>query len=183
MREDMMDYQTITELLFTADIRNRELSYDCVLILGSRCCDYRVRQALKVKTDKYICSGGNYTVYTDGEGHPITEACYMKRVLLENGIKESRISADNRSRYSLQNLLNCREFIAENTKVGIVTAGFHAERLHRLMNETGYTAKIIPAYGPYTSPENWYMNEKGITVVCEELQKVYPERADELMAE
>ena len=176
-----MDHKKINDLLYTADAHNKQLTYDCVIILGSRSCDYRVQTALKVKANFYICSGGNYTIYRDSDDNPILEADFLKSHLLEAGIEESRIIVESNSHYTYQNLVNCKKYIADDMTIGVVTAGFHAERVRRILDEVGYSAKIIPAYGPNTSPENWFLNDTGIAVIREELKKVYPELVKELL--
>ncbi len=163
-----------------------ELSgFDTVLILGSAACDYRVREALRLfsgLSPDYVCSGGNVSVYTDAEGRPLTEAAYMRQILLENGIGAAKIRLDEQARYTWENIFNLRDVIAEK-QVCVVTAGFHVKRVEQILAKLGLKAAVLPAYGPHTREDNWYKSSAGISVILTELEKLDPDYACEAARE
>ena len=156
-----------------------------MLILGSLNCDYRVREALRLfgdLTPDYVCSGGNLSAYTDAAGKPLTEAAYMRQVLLNSGVPTERIFLDELSANTGENLANTRPWL-EKGNACIVTAGFHTRRVDRLLAEAGLKAAVLPAYGPSAGKDNWHRSAQGIAIILTELEKLDPDYAHEAARE
>lgn len=157
---------------------------DVLLVLGSTNCDYRVERALEVgKTYpgvKYVLSGGN--PHACGT---LTEAEFMADYLKKNGVPVDSFILENRATYTFQNLKFSAGILEDLAKergedapplrVGIVTGGFHIPRTRTIMERVPEYRKLdvvfIPAYGPNTSPDNWYKNPVGRSVILSEIRK------------
>ena len=159
---------------------------DLLIVMGSMDCEYRVRRALEIGRNNpqicYIVSGGN--PHLTGK---MTEAEFMAAYLREQGVPERDIYAENRARYSKQNLeLSSRilQRICKERKsvrsVGIVTGGFHVPRVKYLVEELnafqGLELHYFPAYGKNVRPDNWYRNTVGRELVLHELRKMVRQR-------
>ncbi len=166
--------ESANRLLFPAG-GERDLSgYDKVLVLGSNYCDYRIREALRLFGSRddvlFICSGGNPSKYTDESGSAVIEADYMAKVLTDEGIPAERIVTDSSARNTWENLQNSERFLRDG-KACVVTAAFHVPRVEEMLGKQGLSALVMPAYGPRTRPDNWFLNQEGISVILTETEK------------
>ena len=80
-----------------------ECTPDLICVLGSRSCEYRIKQAYRIgskkKNQRYLVSGGNPFADTD-----LTEAEFMAHYLMEMGVPQELIFIENRSHYTEENL-------------------------------------------------------------------------------
>ena len=90
------------------------------------------------------------------------------------------IFIENRSHYTEENLKFSSDILlklGDVGTIGIVTAGFHILRTKQLATEIPELAEkkllYYPAYGPITSPDNWFDNSAGRQIVFDELEKNY----------
>ena len=156
-----------------------ECTPDLIWVLGSRSCGYRIEHAYRVgskkKNQRYLVSGGNPFADTD-----FTEAEFMAHYLMEMGVPQELIFIENRSHYTEENLKFSSDILlklGDVETIGIVTAGFHILRTKQLVAEIPELAEkkllYYPAYGPITSPDNWFDNSAGRQIVFDELEKNY----------
>lgn len=182
--------RNITDYLFYENRKSME-NLDVVILLGSRTCAYRVRQAFsllgKQRELLWIVSGagicGEPPLY---EGAPeMTEAEYMRAVLLELGVEENRILLENKARftgenisYSLSLLVADRQRFPADRKlrVGIATGGFHMKRVFVGLSaavESGiYDFVTVPTYGGLTRKEDWFKTLAGVKIIHGELDRI-----------
>ena len=158
---------------------------DFILVLGSSNCEYRVNKALEISKShpgvRFIVSGGNQ--HKSGFG---TEAEFMANYLKMHGVPVTDYILENRALNTYQNLTfssNILESIGKERpegsppfRVGIITGGFHIPRTRLAMeNVKGFSnaeTVYIPAYGPNTTPDNWFLNPVGRSVVFSEIYKL-----------
>lgn len=161
---------------------------DTVIVLGSTRCISRIQAAFDAfkENDKirYIVCGGNFTNQTvdpnDIKSEKLTEAEFMRRFLLERNIPESRIISDNSSRNTVENLRIADNIIKKvgASKIAIVSAWFHGERIVNLLTDTDYLhigydkLRFVPAYGDQTRPDNWHKTLYGIRTIYHEAQYI-----------
>ena len=174
----------INRLVF-GNTPNLDKPLDYLLVLGSNNCEYRIKRALEIREShpdvRFIVSGGN--PHKSGIG---TEAEFMADYLKKNGVPITDFILENRALNTYQNLTfssNILESIDNDRpegsppfRVGIITGGFHLPRT-RLIMETvkGFSnaqIEYIPAYGPNTTPDNWFLNPVGRSVVFSEIYKL-----------
>ncbi len=117
---------------------------DYVIVLGaqvhrarpSRVLKFRLDKAIEYLNDnpKTICivSGGQ------GSNEPFLEAQGMADYLKTNGIAESRIVEESKSKTTEENIINSKKLIAdENASVGIITNDFHVFRALQIARKNG----------------------------------------------
>ncbi len=144
--------------------RKGEPGLDAVIVLGAQMTAkgpspvlrYRLDRAYEylMENEQTICivSGGQ------GANEPVSEAQGMKEYLCSRGIPENRILMEDESATTMQNLINSRKILEEETgfsgeeAIGIVTSNFHIFRGVRLAryagfaNAEGIAAKTHPVY-------------------------------------
>lgn len=87
-----------------------------------------------------IVSGGQ------GSNEPIPEADGMRQYLIQAGIAEERILAENRSTNTVENLRFSAElFSVENSKVILVTNNYHVFRARGIAKKQGYQVEGLAA--------------------------------------
>ncbi|MHB8171795.1 MAG: YdcF family protein [Thermincolia bacterium] len=103
-----------------------------------------------------IVSGGQ------GQGGEITEAEAMRRFLVVNGIDESRITKEEKSTNTIENLRLSKKIIMQNNKsheIMIVTSDFHILRAKMLAERVGLKPYGLPSNTPYYILPNTYLRE------------------------
>lgn len=100
-----------------------------------------------------IVSGGK------GDNEHISEAEAMYEVLVNDGIAQSRITKEDKSSSTYENLLFSKQILEDNGKplrIAIVTDGFHQWRARLQAESLGYDVKCVSAATPwYLIPVYW----------------------------
>ena len=134
-----------------------------------------VKQYKNGKCGKLVMSGG---VYWDTEYGRLTEAEYMQRFAIDNGVPEKDIVLDNMARTTIENML-CgaiaihREFnyISEVKDLMLITSLYHMRR-SLLIADALMPKKMrihpCPSYG-IIDKSNWKESESGINRVKAEV--------------
>ncbi len=170
----------INELIFgrTDDISGR---FDVVIVLGSTNCGYRLDRAYEAAAGDpdtiFLVTGGNRHI----EGI-YSEAEFMADRLKKYGIPENRILKETEAGNTYRNLELSAELIEKNMDtddlcIGIVTGAFHIPRTRQMTAAIPWYANkqivFIPAYGPNTGPDNWFMNQTGRDICLGEIAKCF----------
>ena len=98
-----------------------------------------------------IVSGGQ------GFGEPLTEADAMAEYLVARGMDESRITKEELSTTTAENVLNSSELIEPGASVAVVTNDFHLYRALRIAEKNGLpgahglAARTNPLYLPHAT--------------------------------
>lgn len=82
-----------------------------------------------------------------GNGESISEAECMKRIMLENGIDESRLFLEDKSTSTEENLKYAKEILSQNglsNEVTIITSDYHCLRAKTIARGIGLDAEAIP---------------------------------------
>jgi len=119
---------------------------DYLVVLGaqmksggpSKALQYRLDEAIRYLEEnpdtQVIVSGGQ------GPDEHISEAQGMYDYLVEKGIDPSRITKEDKSVNTFQNLTFSAEFLDEaNDSVGVVSNNFHVFRAEKIAQKAGYT--------------------------------------------
>ncbi len=134
---------------------------DCLVVLGaglrpdgypSETLRFRLEAALEYMGENSettcIVSGGQ------GFGEPLTEADAMAEYLVARGLDESRITKEELSTTTAENVRNSSELIDPNASVAVVTNDFHLYRALRIAEKNGLpgahglAARTNPLYLP-----------------------------------
>lgn len=127
---------------------------DCIIVLGahvwmdgrlSNVLTYRLEAAFEAWRDGIapailVCGG-------QGDNEPEPEAAAMRRWLIEQGVPESAILSEDRSKNTLQNLINARAIMDERgmATAAICTTNYHLTRAMWLARDVGIDATGISA--------------------------------------
>ncbi len=107
-----------------------------------------------------VLSGGQ------GESENISEAECMRRILVENGIDESRLYLEDRSTNTEENIKFSKEIIEENglsNNIAIVTSDYHLRRATMIAKRYGIDARRIAARsGKYSIPTFYVRDTLGV---------------------
>ena len=107
-----------------------------------------------------ILSGGQ------GEGEKISEAECMRRVLVEEGIDESRLYLEDSSTSTEENIKYSKEIIEEkglSDDIAIVTSDYHLRRATMIAKRYGIDAKRISVRsGKYSIPTFFVRDTLGV---------------------
>lgn len=130
---------------------------DTVIVLGAQVTGQGPSAILRYRLDEAadylkqnpktgcIVSGGR------GANEPETEAAGMKRYLVKQGIDPDRITQEDRSLNTSQNIVNSARMIHPKTdEIGIITSNFHVYRGVKLAQKAGY--RHVYGIASYSSP-------------------------------
>lgn len=117
-----------------------------VIVLGARVKGTTITGSLQRRLDtavSYLKENGNTLVIVSGgkgPGEDITEAQAMYDYLVSHGIESSRITKEEQSTNTLENIKFSREIIQDDAaEVAIVTNGFHMYRATQMAKMQGMT--------------------------------------------
>lgn len=146
--------------------RTAEQNMDYMIVLGAQVRGTTVTKALQKRLDtaaiylidnprtKVIVSGGQ------GSGEDVSEAEAMKLYLMGKGIEEIRITKEDKSTSTNENIRFSKVFIEENSSVVIVTNGFHIFRSISIAKKQGITqAQGLAAPSDPVLSLNYYVRE------------------------
>lgn len=161
---------------------------DCgaVIVLGSTRCTSRIAAAFDAfgcgSGVQYILCGGCATEHLRDPHDPgqgkLSEADYMWQYLMERGVPPERISTDNASFNTRENLIHAEKLLHQLglKKAAIVSAWFHGRRVSQFAVQLNYLGLskdgfcFVPAYGGQTRPDNWFQSLYGIRAIYHEAQ-------------
>ena len=136
----------------------------------------------------FIMPSGKYSVVTGAfsgqlsgrklyEGIFHTEADFMSEILRENGVPSASIIREDRSTFTYQNALCCRQILDEKgihiSRAVISCMPVHARRSYMYFQDVFPDAEIrvCPPKNCSLSAENWKSSSDGIKQVLEELER------------
>ena len=117
---------------------------DYVIVLGAQVREDGPSVVLKYRLDaaiEYLNENlDTICIVSGGQGYnePCSEAESMADYLIENGIEESRVILEDKSKNTVENIRNSKLLIKQaNAKVGIVTNNFHVFRAVKIAEKLG----------------------------------------------
>lgn len=127
---------------------------DCIIVLGcsvygetpSPFLQWRIEEGYRLYKEGYanfiIVSGGK------GPGENISEAEAMKRYLLNKGVKEEFIIKEDKSKTTMENLINSKQIMGnrEFSKAIIVSNKYHLKRASLMAKKVGIDSSFSGVY-------------------------------------
>ena len=162
-------------LMFSAQHKKIDQPADAVIVLGAAVHGDRVTWVLENRLNRaieYLNANGNAVAVVSGgqgAGESVTEGSAMKKYMLEHGIAEDRVYAEERATNTSENFLFSKEIIdgvcGPDARLAFVTTDFHVFRAGRVANKLGIPAAGIPADDVWYLRLNNFMRESvGIIV-------------------
>ena len=182
--EEIAESLPVLNCILFGDFIDDGLPADVLIVLGSPTCQYRVEKALEVgrRNPKtvYVVTGGN--LHLKG---PESEAEFMRDYLLDHGISPERVVLENLARNTAENLrfsmdrldqmLETGVLPSASPRIGVISGTYHLTRVLEIAGVVlGARAKglrAIPAYGPHSRPDNWFMHPPFVRFVLNEIRK------------
>lgn len=81
-------------------------------------------------------------------GHDRTEAEVMREMLIERGVPEEIIHLEDRSRVTIENILNAKALLGEGKRIALVSSDYHIERALDDCRRAGVEAYGVGAVTP-----------------------------------
>lgn len=162
-------------LMTTAAHRGDHRQADAVIVLGAAVHGDRVTWVLSNRLDAAIdylnAHPDAIAVVSGGQGpeESVTEGSAMKKYMVEHGIDESRVYAEEAAANTSENFVNSMAIIEDvlgpGAEIGFVTTGFHVYRAGAVAAAQGIDAFGIPADDVWYIAINNFMRESvGICV-------------------
>lgn len=166
------DYTRIVYNDVTQDVKDG----DAIILLGGEriWCLERANACIELNQSihiKYIIPTGGVEIMTD-----LTEAMYLKKLLVKSGIDEKKIILENQATTTRENMIYANKIlktIPNIKKVIIVTSHFHLRRAVELARNYLDKAYHIVGYSGHAqegNKENWY---KSVYYIERVKQEVY----------
>lgn len=167
-----LDYDTLEKIVFPNEPTIIIPHCEVALVLGTDKPNVdrtpeAVRQYKNGACDKLVFSGG---VYWDTEYGRVTEAEYMRRYALENGVDDKDIILDEIARTTIENMLGGAlainrgfEYVSDVKNLMLITSSYHMRRsllLAEALLPRNFKISPCPAYG-MTDATNWRDTDKG----------------------
>lgn len=96
-------------------------------------------------------------------GHDRTEAEVMREMLIERGVPAEIIHLEDRSRITIENILNAKALLGEGKNIALVSSDYHVERALQDCARAGLVAYGVGAVTPEGEyRDRMYATEKRI---------------------
>lgn len=157
-------------LMIRASSEGERVEADAIIVLGAAVHEDKVTWVLENRLNtamaymeahpNAICivSGGQ------GPGETVTEGSAMKKYMVERGMDENRIYAEEQATNTKENFENSKaiidEAIGEGARIAFVTTNFHVYRAGQVAKEKGVNAVGIPAN------DVWYLRLNNFLREC-----------------
>ena len=187
--EEIAESLPVVNRIVFGDFTDRGESFDVLIVLGSRNCQYRAEKALEVarRNPQTVCvvSGGNQ--HLNGTQ---SEAEFMRDYLVGHGVPSDRIVLEDRARNTFENLAFSVELVRRQiafgdggekpVRIGVISGAFHLPRVREILGgivtEREAEIRFVPAYGPNTGRESWFEHPASVKLIVEEIRKRRGER-------
>ncbi len=127
---------------------------DYLLVLGSALKNNVASETLKmrlVKASEYLNKNVNTLAILCGgitKGNTISEAKVMRDYLIQEGIDSNRLILEDKSQTTIENILNSKGFINEDSKIVVLTSRFHVYRAKQICKANDLIVKGVGAKSP-----------------------------------
>lgn len=152
-------------VIVNAGMAKPEPDLDAIVVLGARVNGTEPSGSLRNRIDraaKYLEENPNTVAVLSGgqgEGEEISEAQCMLDRMTARGIDEARLTMEDASTDTSENLRYSRALIPEDATVGLVTNDFHIFRACALAKGMGWNVKPVPVATTWISVPHYYLRE------------------------
>lgn len=144
---------------------------DVLLVLGCRVRGEKAEPTLQMRIDKaaeYLIQNKNTVAIVCGgivhKDQFRSEAEVMKEGIVAQGVEESRVIAEDKSRTTVENFFNAKkimkdESFSEDCSVAVLSSEFHLLRVGVIAKKCGFSAKTLAAPSPKKELVKNYIRE------------------------
>ena len=165
-------------------LRDEGKSGEVALLLGTE--PVEARRRAKTAAQLYLAGRVRYVIPSGGvlwnfEGEKLSEATWMTRILLEEGVPREAILADEIARTTVENMIGGSLVIARSLKIKnvrhliLVTSLFHMQRslaLAKALLPRKIEISVCPCL-PEEGREAWLASEKNQTALDQAIRLLY----------
>jgi len=127
---------------------------DTVLVLGYQLDDNEMTSTLKYRLDKtyqYAINNPNsHFVLCGGitRENTVSEAEVMKKYLLSKGIEETRMTCEDQSTDTIENIQNSLKYIDKQSNIIVLSSNYHVYRAKLICEKAGLEVKTLGSKAP-----------------------------------
>lgn len=138
---------------------------DTLIVLGAQLKGDQITRLLRYRLEAAKAFHEQYphaTIIVSGGQGPMetcSEASAMKKWLVEQGVKESIIVMEEKSRNTNENFAFSKQLIKKDTAVSVVSNDFHMYRAKELCEQNGMRCALYPAKSDVDLSFNFYFRE------------------------
>ncbi len=157
-------------LMIRAANEGEHAEVDAVIVLGAAVHGDKVTWVLENRLNtamEYLETHPNAICVVSGgqgAGETVTEGSAMKKYMVERGVDENRVYAEEKAKNTKENFENSKviidEVFGENARIAFVTTNFHVYRAGQVAKAQGVNAVGIPA------EDVWYLKLNNFLREC-----------------
>jgi len=139
---------------------------DYIIVLGTRVDGIKPSASLTYRIDKaatYLLHNPNTIAIASGGKGPnegISEAEAIKEALIAKGISEDKITLEDHSTRTTENISFSKKLIPKGKSIGIVASNyFHIYRARSIGEDNGLSLYALSAKTPFKEAPKWYFRE------------------------
>ena len=146
------------------DMNTRKADY--VVVLGYALDNNTITDTLEMRLDRaYTYSKNNpnsHFVLCGGKtgSNTVSEAEVMYNYLLSKGVDASRMTLENKSTDTIENIKNCKQYIDTDSKIVVLSSNYHVYRASKICEKAGFTVHTLGSKAPLLLLPNQFLHEK-----------------------
>lgn len=148
-------------------------SPDALLILGTRVRGETAEPALRMRAERaaaFLREHPSVTAVPCGgivhDDQTKSEAQAIREILLQNGVADSRILLEDRSRTTFENFTNAKQLLAQaglsSPRLAVLSSDFHLLRASLIGRLCGVRAETVAAPSPKNEKVKNYLREAAV---------------------
>ena len=139
---------------------------DYVVVLGYALDNNKITETLQMRLDKaydYAKHNENSHLVLCGGitgRNKISEAEAMYNYLLAKGVDSSRMTLENKSTDTIENIKNCKQYVELNSKIVVLSSNYHVYRASKICEKEGLSVHTLGSKSPLALLPNAFLHEK-----------------------
>lgn len=158
-------FLAVEGIIMAAGFASAPQGLDCIIVLGAKVNGREpsgaLRNRIQVAEEYLKANPATVAVLSGGQGsdEEISEAQCMYENLVAAGIDPARLTMEDQSTDTSENLIFSRALVPEGASVGLVTNNFHIFRSLALARKLGWNVSGVPVATSWFSIPHYFMRE------------------------
>ena len=146
------------------DMNTKDADY--VVVLGYALDNNTITDTLQMRLDKTVDyakkNPNSHFVLCGGitGNNKISEAEVMYNYLLGKGVDSSRMTLENKSTDTIENIRNCKQYVESNSKIVVLSSNYHVYRASKICDKAGLDVHTLGSKAPLLLLPNQFLHEK-----------------------